>query len=63
MPELDGIELMRRIRNVDKDCAIIVVTNVENDEMMEEVRKIILLVHMMMLLRRLISLFWLTLLG
>lgn len=40
MPELDGLELLRRIRNVDQNCAIIVVTNVENGEMMDEVRRL-----------------------
>ena len=40
MPELDGVELLRRIRSVDENCAIIVVTNVESGEMMDEVRKL-----------------------
>ncbi len=40
MPEIDGLELMRRIRSVDTNCALIVVTNVENDETMEEIRKL-----------------------
>ena len=40
MPEMDGLELLRRIREVDSMCAIIVVTNVENEETMEELRKL-----------------------
>lgn len=40
MPEIDGLELLRRIRSVDPTCAIIVVTNVENADIMDETRKL-----------------------
>ena len=40
MPEIDGLELLRRIRGVDQKCAIIVVTNVENAEMIDEARRL-----------------------
>ena len=31
MPQIDGLELLRRIRTEDRDCAVIIVTNVEHD--------------------------------
>lgn len=38
MPGLTGMELLRRIRENDKTCAVIIVTNVENGQMTEEAR-------------------------
>lgn len=40
MPKLDGTELLRRIRGVDQDCAVIIVTNVEHGPTLEEVRRL-----------------------
>lgn len=40
MPKLDGIELLRRIRNEDRDCAVIIVTNVEHGPTLEEARQL-----------------------
>lgn len=39
MPKIDGLELIRRIRAEDKDCAIIVVTNVEHEDIVNEARR------------------------
>lgn len=38
MPHIDGLELVRKIREEDKDCAIIIVTNVENSTTVEKMR-------------------------
>lgn len=40
MPKVDGVELLHKIRMVDSTCAVIVITNVENDETLTEVRKL-----------------------
>lgn len=40
MPKLDGIELLKRIREEDKDCAVIIVTNVEHGPALEEARRL-----------------------
>ena len=40
MPGLNGIELLRRIRAVDRRCAAIVVTNVDKEDILEEVRRL-----------------------
>ena len=36
MPGLDGMELLRRIRSGDRECAVIIITNVEHDETLRE---------------------------
>ncbi len=36
MPGLDGMELLRRIRGGDRECAVIIITNVEHDETLRE---------------------------
>ncbi len=38
MPKLNGVDLLRRIREVDPDCAVIMVTNVEHEPTLNEVR-------------------------
>ena len=40
MPGMTGTELLQRIRNEDRRCAAIVITNVEADDALEEVRKL-----------------------
>ena len=40
MPGMSGTELLQRIRNEDRRCAVIVITNVEADDALEEVRKL-----------------------
>lgn len=40
MPKIDGIELIRLIREADKDCAIVVITNVEHKDTMDEVSRL-----------------------
>lgn len=40
MPKLDGMELLRRIREEDPDCAVIIVTNVEYGPTLEEARRL-----------------------
>ena len=40
MPQMDGIELLRRIRAEDRDCAVIIITNVEHDGTLVEARRI-----------------------
>ena len=40
MPKVDGIELLRRIRAEDGNCAVIIVTNVEHGETLEEARRL-----------------------
>lgn len=40
MPQMDGIELLRRIRAEDSECAVIIVTNVEHDGTLAEARQI-----------------------
>lgn len=40
MPKLDGLELLRRIRGEDRDCAVIIVTNVEHGPTLEEARRL-----------------------
>lgn len=40
MPKLDGMELLRRIRAVDADCAVIIVTNVEHGLTLDEARRL-----------------------
>ena len=40
MPGLNGIELLQRIRAVDRHCAVIVVTNVDEEGLLEEVHSI-----------------------
>ena len=39
MPKIDGIELLRRIRETDEDCAVILITNVENEDMLCQAKK------------------------
>ena len=39
MPQMDGLELIRRIRAEDSGCAILIVTNVEHDGALEEARR------------------------
>ena len=36
MPGMDGMELLRRIRGEDRECAVIIITNVEHDETLRE---------------------------
>ena len=38
MPKMDGVELLERIRTVDPDCAVILVTNVESGCMLEKAK-------------------------
>ena len=40
MPGLNGIELLQRIRAVDRHCAVIVVTNVDEEGLLEEVQQL-----------------------
>ena len=40
MPGLNGIELLQRIRVVDRRCAVIVVTNVGDEDILEEVQQL-----------------------
>ena len=40
MPGLNGIELLQRIREVDRHCAVIVVTNVGEEDLLEEVQQL-----------------------
>ena len=40
MPGLNGIELLQRIRAVDRHCAVIVVTNVGEEDLLEEVQQL-----------------------
>ena len=40
MPKLDGMDLLRRIRSVDGDCGVIIVTNVEHGPTLEEARRL-----------------------
>ena len=38
MPKMDGLELIKRIRSDNKNCAIIVITNVDQDESLLKMR-------------------------
>lgn len=40
MPRINGLELIRKIRQEDAECAIIVVTNVEHEETLEKAREL-----------------------
>lgn len=40
MPGMSGIELLQRIRAVDRRCAVIVVTNVGDEDILEEVQQL-----------------------
>lgn len=40
MPGIDGIELLQRIRSADRECAVIIITNVEHDETLLEAEKL-----------------------
>ena len=40
MPGIDGLELLQRIRSGDRQCAVIIITNVEHDDTLEEARKL-----------------------
>lgn len=40
MPGMDGMELLWRIRGGDRECAVIIITNVEHDETLREARKL-----------------------
>ena len=40
MPGFDGLELLHRIRGEDRQCAVIVITNVEHDDTLSEARKL-----------------------
>ena len=39
MPGLSGVELIKKIRAVNQDCALIIVTNVDDDETLKEIRQ------------------------
>ena len=39
MPGLSGVELIQKIRSVSQDCALIIVTNVDDDETLKEIRQ------------------------
>jgi len=40
MPKMNGLELLRKIREVDSDCEVIIVTNVEHGPTLEEARRL-----------------------
>ena len=40
MPGIDGLELLQRIRRVDSQCCVILITNVEQGAALEEARKL-----------------------
>lgn len=42
MPGLDGMELLRRIRSGDRECAVIIITNVEHDETLREAQALVI---------------------
>lgn len=39
MPGLSGVELIKKIRAVNQECALIIVTNVDDDETLKEIRQ------------------------
>ena len=39
MPGLSGVELIKKIRAVNQDCALIIVTNVDDDETLKEIQQ------------------------